>query len=311
MSSSSYQGSRQPSEKRPEDVDGQEDQEIELEVAVGPEEDEESDAATGEGARHQRAGADDVGMGEVEVTRGGGDRTVRNQPESGPEAFAEDRAVQGHLLEGVHAEIVDRQFHCAGDDEDENEDFGGVHQRRHDDALVLVAAAVAVFAELVDIDRKDILAPEENENSVDGEADDHRKHHLESDDLGDQLRRRLLAQHDRDQFVGRGEEDRDQGADGDDSAGIERSRGGGESALGKRACGGPDEGPDRASALEKSPKRAACMRFNPLQDQVSDEQEGKKLQLLDDEFNHAGEIASLGQAAAHAPQSTHLSASIV
>ena len=53
------------------------------------------------------------------------------------------------------------------------------------------------------------------------------------------------------------------------------------------------------------------MRLNRLQDQVGREEERKQQQGLFDEFYHAGEIASFGHCAAQAPQSMHLSGSIV
>ena len=57
-------------------------------------------------------------------------------------------------------------------------------------------------------------------------------------------------------------------------------------------------------------ERIACVRLHPLQHQIRRKQEWEKEQVLYEEVNHAGAIASFGHWAAHAPQSTHLSASI-
>jgi hypothetical protein len=53
------------------------------------------------------------------------------------------------------------------------------------------------------------------------------------------------------------------------------------------------------------------LRFHRFQDEIRREQKREKLERFQQEFDHSAEIASLGHCAAHAPQSTHLSASIV
>ena len=64
-------------------------------------------------------------------------------------------------------------------------------------------------------------------------------------------------------------------------------------------------------APELSLERISRMCLNPLQDQIGREKERKQQQVVYQEVNHAWAIASFGQVAAQAPQSTHLSASIV
>ena len=53
------------------------------------------------------------------------------------------------------------------------------------------------------------------------------------------------------------------------------------------------------------------MRLHGLQDQIGREEEREQQQGFLDELNHAAVIASFGHCAAQAPQSTHLSGSIV
>ena len=53
------------------------------------------------------------------------------------------------------------------------------------------------------------------------------------------------------------------------------------------------------------------MRLYRLKDEIRHKEERQKEQRLLNELYHAGAIASFGQVAAQAPQSTHLSASIV
>ena len=74
-------------------------------------------------------------------------------------------AVAGLGMEAVFAKTVHRKLYRARDDDNEDEDLRRVYQGGNEDSLVLVAAAVAVGAEVVDCDRA-ANVPHKGENAV-------------------------------------------------------------------------------------------------------------------------------------------------
>jgi len=146
--SSSEEMPRQQSERHADQVDGAENAEILLQVAVCPEKDEQSESGAREWARHQCARAHRAGK--IELGAGDGDRAIGDETEESCGNLAEQRLSHAQVLEAMFAEVVHAKLNGARHDDDEEEDFGRVDQRGHEDALVLAAAAAAVFAKFAD-----------------------------------------------------------------------------------------------------------------------------------------------------------------
>ena len=120
----------------------------------------------------------------------------------------------------------------------------------------------------------------------------------------------MLRNENRQKFVGCRQENGYKSPDCYDAARIERRRGRRDAALRNRARKRARERPYRTSTLEPTLERTPRLRLDRLKNQIGCEEERKQKQGLVDELYHAGEIASHGHCAAHAPQSTHLSGSI-
>ena len=295
-------------EEDAEHVYGREYREVLADVAVRAEKDDETDARVREGSRHERPGRHRPG--EEQLRARDGHRTVRHEPQQPGDRLAEERRREPELQKAVLAPHVHAELDRAGYDDDEGEYLERVDERRDEYALVAVAPAVAMLAELVDRDPAADV-PHERQHAVRREADRHRADALQADDLDEQPDRHALAQENRHQLVGGGEEHRQQRPHRYGAAGVERRGGGGHPALRNRPRERSGRGTDRTSALEKPLERTARMRLHRLKDEIRREEERKEEQRLPEELRHQpAEIASLGHCAAQAPQSTHLSGSI-
>ena len=185
------------------------------------------------------------------------------------------------------------EFDRAGNHDDENEDLEGVDQRRNENALVLVTAAVAVRTEIV-YGHVTAAVADEGEDSVREEADAERTGDLDADDLRKERNGNALGQEHGNQLVGRREENGKQRPGRDHPARIERGGRRRDAALRNRAGKRTGGRSDRTSTLEKLLERATCVGFNRLQDEIRRKEERKKQQGFLDEFDQAWAIASFG-----------------
>ena len=159
--------------------------------------------------------------------------------------------------------------------------------------------------------RRGAAASHAEEERIHGEPREDGEQNLQPHEPAQERDRHLLGEEYGNQLVGGGEEYGHKGTRRDHAARIERRGGRRETALGHNPRCGPEKRAPLTDAPELPPERAPSMRLHPFQHQVGGEEERKQQQILDQEVDHAAEIASFGHVAAQAPQSTHLSASIV
>ena len=259
-------------EEDAEDIDRNEYGEVLSQVAVGAEEDKKPDTGVGERRRHKRPWRHRPV--DEEVCARDGHRAVRDESQRPGDRLAKERRGELELKEAILAPHVHAELDCARYDDDEGEYLERVDERRDEYALVLVASAAAVLAELV---HRNLAAdvPHERKYAVRSKADRDRTDALESDYLDEQPDWYAFAEENRNQLVGGGEEDSQKRSHRYGAAGIERRGRGGHSALRNRPRERASRRTNRTSALEKPLERTARMRLNRLQDEIRREEKRK------------------------------------
>ena len=174
---------------------------------------------------------------------------------------------------------MERQLDEPGDDENEDEDLRRVDERGHHDALPLLAAAAAVFAEVRHM-RRGAAAANAVEKRVHGEPGKNREEDLEPHHPAEKGNRHLLGEENGNQLVGSREEHGHEGARRDHAPRVQRGRRRREATLGHNARGGPEERAPLTNAPELSLERIARVRLHPLEDQIGREEEWKQQQVF-------------------------------
>ena len=187
-------------------------------MAIGAEKDKKADSSSGEGHRHQRTGRH--ASLEIDLSAGNGYGAVGNEPDQSGNGLAVPWLVQYQVADSLLPNEVKKDMHHPGNGNNENEYLGSMHQSRTHNALMLMAAAPAVCAQLPDIEFRLALA-EKRKNCIDSKPGKHSDGHLDSKDIENQRQRRLLGYENGDKFVGRGKKHRNQRSDSNNSARVE------------------------------------------------------------------------------------------
>ena len=182
-----------------------------------------------------------------------GDRrgAVRNQAHEGSGQHREERACAHELGKGVFPHRVDDDLEREGHQEDERGHLQRVPQRGAHHRMMLLAGAVLLLAQLVDMELAVSVTVQAAQHEVDEQARRARNGHLRQQDAQHEADRHLLGNEEGHHLVGRGEEDRQQRAHRDNAAGVQRGRRRREPALRHDAEHRADEGAGLARFLHR------------------------------------------------------------
>ena len=150
--------------------------------------------------------------------------------------------------------------------------------------LDVLAVAVRALAQLVDVGTAVTRAVKHAQGHVHQQADNDAHDDLERQDAKEPGRRLLVRNKDRNHLVRGGENHGDQGAGGDDAAGIQRGRHGREAALGQGAQDGAHHGAGLAGLLHGGTDVVACGVLQGLHGKVGQKQERDELERVNDAF---------------------------
>ena len=150
--------------------------------------------------------------------------------------------------------------------------------------LGILAVAVRALAQLVDVRVAVTRAVKHAQGHVHQQAGNDAHDDLERQDAKEPGRRLLVRNKDRNHLVRGGEDHGDQGAGGDDAAGIQRGRHGREAALGQGAQDGAHHGAGLAGLLHGGSDVVACGVLQGLHGKVGQKQERDELKRVNDAF---------------------------
>ena len=150
--------------------------------------------------------------------------------------------------------------------------------------LGILAVAVCALAQLVDVRVAVTRAVKHAQGHVHQQAGNDAHDDLERQDAKEPGRRLLVRNKDRNHLVRGGEDNSDQGAGGDDAAGIQRGRHGREATLGQGAQDGAHHGAGLAGLLHGGTDVVACGVLQGLHGKVGQKQERDELKRVNDAF---------------------------
>ena len=150
--------------------------------------------------------------------------------------------------------------------------------------LGVLAVAMRALAQLVDVRVAVARAVKHAQGHIHQQAGDDAHDDLERQDGKESGRRLLVRNKDRNHLVRGGENHGDQGAGGDDAAGIQRGRHGREAALWQGTQDGAHHGAGLAGLLHGGSDVVTCGVLQGLHGKVGQKQERDELKRVNDAF---------------------------
>ena len=151
---------------------------------------------------------------------------------------------------------------------------------------MLLACAVLLLAEIMDVQAVIPVAPKPAQNKVDAQSRHHGNDHFRDEDARHKRHRHLLGNEDRHHFVRSGQKDREQRTDRDNATGIESRSGSAKAALRNHAEKRADERACFACALHGGFRLFARLVLDSLHRKVGQEQKRHQTQCVLDRMLH-------------------------
>ena len=146
--------------------------------------------------------------------------------------------------------------------------------------------AVVGFTEFMDVQFARSIAAQDVGRRIDSETGKHANDYFDAKDFENKRRLHLFGNHDGKHFVGRCQKDRNERAQGNNAACIQRCRRGRKATLGEGAEQGANERPCVPCAFYRFGRLVARSTLERFHGQVGHKQEGHELRRVDEGVEH-------------------------